>query len=133
MHRLVRWVAVVVVVLVMGGASTAVADDPPCGATPRVAASYAYRPGQPVVLIGTGDATARLTVDQLPTDQYGAVTVASDSEGPFAFTLTPPEGATRTVFTADAPDSLTGALLLDQAGSYTLTVVAAGSWAIIIR
>lgn len=134
MHRVLRWAAVAVVATLLGGASPTLADvEPPCGATPAVASSYAYQPGEPVVLIGAGDATAALAVDRLPTDRYGTVTVASDSDGPFVLTLTPPRGAVRTIFSTTGPDSLTAALLLDQTGAYALTVVAPGSWAIVIR
>ena len=77
--------------------------------------------------------TATLRVDRLPTDRYGAVTVATDSDAPFRFTVTPPQGESRTIFEVDAPDALTGALLLDQTGDYLLTVEATGAWALIIR
>ena len=133
MLRSLRWVAVAVAVLLLGTSAARADDDSPCVATPGISPSYAYEPGAPVVLIGAGDATAELTVDRLPTDRYGTVTVASDQDGPFLFTLTPPRGEPRTVFTANDVDALTGALLLDQRGVYTVAVTAPGSWAIVIR
>ncbi len=137
MHRLLRWAGVGLVVLVPGGSGpSAIADGvPPCVATPSPLplAFHEYDTDQPVVLIGAGNMTTTLRVERLPTDRYGAVTVASDSDTPFAFTIIPPKGATRPIFAADSPDSLTGALLLEQTGEYTLTVDATGSWAIIIR
>ena len=133
-HRVLRWAGVGLVVLVLGSAPSAVADGaPPCAATPSPPVSYTYGTDQPVILIGTGDMTTTLSVDRLPTDRYGSVTVASDSDAPLVFTITPPRGDLRPIFAADSPDSLTGALLLDQTGEYTLTVEATGSWAIIVR
>lgn len=133
MRHSLRLAGLAVAVLLLSSSTVRADDDAACRATPALAPSYAYEPGAPVVLIGAGDATTSLTVDRLPTDRYATVTVASDSDGPFAFTLTPPEGAARAIFTTDRPDSLTGALLLDQRGAYTITVTAPGSWAVVIR
>ncbi len=135
MHRLLRWAGVGLVVLVLRGSGPAAIADgvPPCVATPSLSASYAYATDRPVILVGSGDMATTLRVDRLPTDRYGSVTVASDSDVPFSFTITPPRGDARPIFATDSPDSLTGALLLDETGEYTLTVAAMGSWAIIIR
>ncbi len=134
MHRLPRWAGVGLVMLLLGSVPSAIADGTlPCAATPSPSASHAYGSDQPVILIGSGDMTTTLSVDRLPTDRYGSVTVASDGDAPFAFTNTPPQGDSRPIFATDSPDSLTGALLLDQTGEYTLAVAAAGSWAIIVR
>ena len=139
MDNLLRWLGIGLLVFSIpvsqlldeGGAPPSVAT--PAAASPVPFTIYDYRSDQPVIVIRSGPMTATLRVDRLPTDRYGAVTVATDSDAPFRFTITPPQGETRTIFEADAPDALTGALLLDQTGDYTLTVEASGMWALIIR
>ena len=131
-----RWsglIAIGLLVLAIGTAATATTGDAgPCAATPGVAASYVYGTA-PVVLIGAGSTTTTLSVTRLPTDRYGAITVASASDTPFALTITSPDGDKRPVFSAESPDALTGALLLDRIGNYTITVEATGFWSIVIR
>lgn len=134
MNHLLRWLGSGLLLITIAGGSTVVAaEGTPGAATPTSRPSYSYLPDKPVIVIGSGPMAAALHVDLLPTDHYGAVTVASDSDDPFRFSVTPPQGEIRTIFQADSPDAFTGALLLDQTGDYVLTVEATGSWALIIR
>ncbi len=134
MDRLSRWLGLCLLVASIAGNSTfVVADGTPGAATPAPRPLYTYRPDRPVVVISAGPLTATLHVDRLPTDRYGTLTVATDRDAPFRFTVTPPRGEIRTIFETDSPDAFTGALLLDQTGDYTLTVEATGAWALIVR
>ena len=133
MHSPLRWLGIALIALAIGADRSVSVDGTPAPATPASPTVYPYRPDQPIILISSGPMTATLHVDRLPTDRYGAVTVATDSDDPFRFTVTPPQGEIRTVFAADSPDAFTGALLLDQTGDYILTVESTGSWALIIR
>lgn len=139
MHRSLRWLGIgFLAVTIWGSASAIEATGSPGVATPGAAtptshAFYTYRSDQPVIVISSGPATATLHVARLPTDRYGVVTVATDSDAAFRFTMTPPQGVSRMIFEANTPDALTEALLLDQMGDYILTIEATGSWAVIIR
>lgn len=139
MHQLSRWLGIGLLAVVVWSSPAMIAAFGTPGATtlgastPSSPAFYTYRSDQPVIVISSGPATATIHVARLPTDRYGVVTVATDSDAAFRFTITPPQGEPRMIFEANAPDALTGALLLDQTGDYILTIEATGSWAVIIR
>lgn len=138
-HRSQRWLGIgLLTVTIWGSAPVIPVTGAPDAATPGVAtpalpSSYTYRSDQPVIVISSGPATATLLVARLPTDRYGVVTVATDGDAAFRFTITPPRGGPRTIFETNAPDALTAALLLDETGDYILAIEAAESWVVTIR
>ena len=133
MHRWKALCGVCLVISVMiSGETLAAGQATPCPGAPTIEERYTYVPDEPFLLIGTGNASTTLDVQQLEDDSLGFMVQYGGNER-FEALLTDPAGERRSIFAAIRPSQTSSVHPLRQVGKYELTVEAEGSWSLYVH
>ncbi|MDP9363159.1 MAG: hypothetical protein M3Q10_02810 [Chloroflexota bacterium] len=117
---------------VLTGVPRAAGQGTPCPDAPIIEDRYTYDPDEPILLIGTGNASTTLDVQRLE-DDYIGFTVHYGGNDRFEASLVSPDGERDSIFTAIRPEGVTSSQRADGTGEYTIEVEASGPWSIFVH